>query len=63
MKRPGSHGWKQDLVNDQLHNNENATDEELVEFFLENGLTQEEADRAIDQRQTCMLNFLYVAEI
>lgn len=44
------------LVEDQLTNCQEASDEELQEFFLENGLTEEQAKQALKYRELYMLN-------
>jgi truncated hemoglobin YjbI len=50
-------------VNSILHNDENATDEELRDFFVANGLTLEQAEQAIEQRGECLRDMFYEAKI
>jgi hypothetical protein len=44
------------IVNDQLSNNENASDAELVDFLCENGLGYVEAVAALKWRPTFRTN-------
>lgn len=48
------------LVEDQLSNSQEASDEELEEFFVENGLTEEQAKQALKYRELYMLNIYEV---
>jgi hypothetical protein len=50
-------------VNDVLHNDENSTDDELFDALTGMGCTPAEAERAIAQRQRCMLDMFYVAQV
>ena len=44
-----------DWINAILHNDENSTDDELVDHFVkEGGLTIEEAKRFVAQRDKCL---------
>lgn len=47
------------LVEDQLSNNENSPDEELLEHFLESGLTEIEARHALSYRDQ-YLTYIYL---
>jgi len=41
-------------VNATLHNDEASRDEELVRHFVKEGLTQQEAQKAVSQRNKCL---------
>ena len=41
---------KREMVNDTLCNDDVSSDEEMVDYWRENGLTQEEAEAAIAYR-------------
>ena len=49
-------------VNATLHNDEFSTDNELVEYLIKGGLTQQEAQRAVSQRDECLNDIFYEAE-
>ena len=48
-------------VNATLQNDEFSTDNELVEYFINGGLTQQEAQRAVNQRGKCLNDIFYEA--
>jgi len=50
-------------VNATLHNDEFSTDNELVEYFIKGGLTQQEARKAVSQRDKCLNDIFYDAKI
>jgi hypothetical protein len=50
-------------VNAALHNDEYSTDSELVEYFIKGGLTQQEAQKAVSQRDRCLSDIFYEAKI
>ena len=47
---------QQMLVNDQLLNNEVSPDEEIVELFIDGGMTKEQAEIAVNFRTACFLD-------
>jgi len=47
-------------VNATLHNDEASTDEELIEYFRNGGLTQLEAQKAVSQRNRCLNDSYYL---
>ena len=49
-------------VNATLHNDEASRDEELVEHFIKGGLTKQEAQKAVSQRNKCLNNNYYEVE-
>lgn len=49
-------------VNAILHNDESSTDEELIEHFRKGGLTQQEAQKAVSQRNECLKDIFYEVE-
>ena len=51
------------LVNDTLHNNESASDQELVDYFVDNGLTLGEAWYVICQRDKCLQDMYYEVKL
>ena len=51
------------LVNYTLHNNESASDQELVDYFCDNGLTLDEARYAICQRDKCLQDMYYEVKL
>ena len=54
---------KEKFVNGTLHNNESASDQELVDFFAENGLTLDEARFAVCERDKCLRDMYYVVKL
>lgn len=46
-------------VNATLHNDEASRDEELVRYFVKGGLTQQEAQKAVSQRNKCLNDTFY----
>jgi hypothetical protein len=50
-------------VNATLHNDEASTDEELIEHFSKGGLTQQEAQKAVSQRNKCLNDIFYEVEL
>ncbi len=49
-------------VNATLHNDEFSTDDKLIEYFIKGGLTQQEAQSAVSQRDKCLNDIFYEAE-
>ncbi|MGH8083455.1 MAG: hypothetical protein ACREP7_22955 [Lysobacter sp.] len=49
-----------DLVEDQLSNNESSEDDELRDYFIDSGLSREQAERALSYRNAYM--HLYFGE-
>lgn len=58
MTRPSAHE-KQDWVNATLHNDESSSDEELVRFFVNGGLSVDVAQNAVNQRDKCLNDMHY----
>lgn len=54
---------KENYVNGVLHNDEYSSDEELLDLFVEHGLTQAEATTALKHRPKCLLDMFYWAKI
>ena len=50
-------------ANATLHNDEASTDEELIEYFRKGGLTQQEAQKAVSQRNKCLSDTFYEVEL
>lgn len=50
-------------VNATLQNDEASTDEELIKYFTEGGLTQQEAQKAVSQRNKCLNDMFYEVEL
>jgi hypothetical protein len=50
-------------VNATLHNDEASIDEELIEYFKNNGLTQQEAQNAVNQRNKCLNDIFYEVQL
>ena len=50
-------------VNATLHNDEASTDEELIEYFRKGGLTLQEAQKAVSQRNKCLNDSYYEVEL
>ena len=50
-------------VNAILHNDEASTDKELIEHFTKNGLTQQEAQKVVSQRNQCLNDNSYEVEL
>lgn len=50
-------------VNATLHNDEASRDEELVRHFVKGGLTQQEAQKAVSQRNKCLNDNYYEVEL
>jgi hypothetical protein len=44
------------MVEDQLSNDESSDDEEMIAFFVEKGLTGEQAAQALTYRQRYLIN-------
>ena len=54
---------KECLVNEILHNDENSTDEEILDLFIKHGLSQVEAVTALKHRPQCFMNMFHKAQI
>lgn len=50
-------------INTTLHNDEASTDMEMRSFFIENGLSPDQADEAIGQRNKCLMDMFYHATV
>jgi len=50
-------------VNATLHNDEAASDEELIQHFIKGGLTQQDAKNAVKQRERCLKDEFYEVEV
>lgn len=48
-------------VNATLQNDEFSTDNELVEYFIKGGLTLQESQKAVSQRDKCLNDIFYEA--
>jgi hypothetical protein len=48
-----------DYIEDQLSNNETANDDELRSGFIANGLTPDQADRALTYRQQYLIEIYW----
>lgn len=44
------------LINDQLLNNEVSDDNEIIQFFIEYGMSEEQAMAAVSLRPECLRN-------
>lgn len=49
-------------VNAVLQNDEASTDNELIEYFVDGGLTRQEAENAVSQRNKCLTDRFYEVE-
>ena len=58
MIRPSIHE-KQDWVNATLHNDESSSDEDLVRQFVHGGLSINEAQNVVSQRDKCLKDIHY----
>ena len=66
LKKPNKRGTmtaNEKLVNYTLHNDESASDQELVDYFCDNGLTLDEARYAICQRDKCLQDMYYEVKL
>lgn len=50
-------------VNATLQNDEASSDEGLVKHFIEGGLTPQEAQKAVSQREKCLNDIFYEVEL
>lgn len=46
-------------VNATLQNNESSTDIELVDYFVKGGLSVDDAQKAVSQRDLCLMDMFY----
>ena len=57
--------YSQDIlkwVNATLQNDEASSDEELVKHFIEGGLTQQDAQKVVSQRNKCLNDIFFEVE-
>lgn len=48
------------FIEDQLSNNEVSSDEELLDHFIANGLTRDQAQQALTYRQRYLINIYHI---
>lgn len=54
---------KEKWVNAVLQNDESSSDNELIQYFMENGLSASQAVKSVEQRQKCLLDRFYIVKI
>lgn len=50
-------------INATLHNDEASSDQELIGYFMTNGLSCDQAHEAVDQRNKCLNDMFYEAKV
>jgi hypothetical protein len=50
-------------INSVLHNDEVSSDEEIVQHFISEGVSEQRARAAVAQRQECLVDMFHVVRV